>query len=126
MSIDISKLSNEELTDLGRRIAKEGRVRAVREAKEAERAAAEKTKEVFLQIRDLAAKHGLSIEDVMANGGKKRRRRRGTGPAPTGPKSPPKYRNPKDPEKTWTGKGRKPGWIVEALDKGKKLEDFVI
>jgi len=125
MSIDLSKLSSAELKDLGKRITKEVRVRAVRETKEAERAAAEKTKEVFLQMRDLAAKHGLTVEDVLATGGKKRRRH-GSGTAPTGPKSAPKYRNPKEPTKTWTGKGRKPGWIVEALDKGKKLEDFAI
>lgn len=125
MSIDLSKLSTDELKTLGKNITKEIRVRAVREAKEAERAAAEKSKEVFLQMRDLAAKHGLTVEDVLANGGRKRRRR-GTGPAATGPKSAPKYRNPKDPSKTWTGKGRKPGWIAEALEKGKKLEDFAI
>lgn len=125
MSIDLSKLSTDELKTLGKNITKEIRVRAVREAKEAERAAAEKSKEVFLQMRDLAAKHGLTVEDVLANGGRKRRRR-GTGPATTGPKSAPKYRNPKDPNKTWTGKGRKPGWIAEALEKGKKLEDFAI
>lgn len=125
MSIDLSKLSSDELKTLGKNIAKEIRVRAVREAKEAERAAAEKSKEVFLQMRDLAAKHGLTVEDVLANGGRKRRRR-GTGPVATGPKSAPKYRNPKDPSKTWTGKGRKPGWIAEALEKGKKLEDFAI
>jgi len=125
MSIDLSKLSSEELGALGKSIAKEIRVRSVREVKEAERAAAEKTKEVFMQMRDLAAKHGLTVEEVLANGGRKRRRR-GTGPASTGPKSAPKYRNPKDPSKTWTGKGRKPGWIAEALEKGKKLEDFAI
>jgi DNA-binding protein H-NS len=125
MSIDLTKLSTEELNALGKSVAKEIRVRAVRDIKEAERAAAEKTKEVFIQMRDLAAKHGLTVEDVLANGGKKRRRR-GTGPVSTGPKSAPKYRNPKDPSKTWTGKGRKPGWIAEALEKGKKLEDFAI
>lgn len=125
MSIDLSKLSSDELKDLAKRVTKEARVRAVREAKEAEQAAAEKTKEIFLQMRDLAAKHGMTVEDVLATGGKKRRRR-GTGAAPSGPKSPPKYRNPKDPTKTWTGKGRKPGWIVDAIAKGKKLEDFAI
>jgi len=125
MSIDLSTLSSDELKDLSKRVSKEIRIRAVREAKEAERAAVEKTKELFLQMRDLAAKHGMSVEDVIA-GGAKKRRRRGTGAATTGPKSPPKYRNPKDPEKTWTGKGRKPGWIVEALEKGKKLKDFEI
>ena len=126
MSIDLSKLSYEELKNLGKQVSKEVRVRAVREAKEAERAAAEKTKEVFLQMRDLAAKHGLTVDEVLSTGGGKRRRRRGSGPATPGPKSAPKYRNPKDPTKTWTGKGRKPGWIAEGLEKGKKLEDFAI
>ena len=125
MSIDLSVLSSHELKDLSKRVAKEIRIRAVRESKEAERAAVEKTKELFLQMRDLAAKHGMSVEDVLENGGRIRRRR-GSVPKVTGPKSPPKYRNPKDPEKTWTGKGRKPGWIVEALEKGKKLKDFAI
>ena len=125
MSIDLSSLSSDELKDLSKRIAKEIRIRAIREAKEAERAAAEKTKELFLQMRDLAAKHGMSVDDVLA-GGTRRRRSRGTGPAVAKSKSPPKYRNADDPEKTWSGKGRKPGWIVEGLATGKTLEDFAI
>lgn len=124
MSIDLSALSMTELKDLNKRLGKEIRVRTAREAKEAERAAAAKTKELFLQMRDMAAQHGLSIEEVVASSTRKRRTR-GTAPV-NRPKSPPKYRNPKDPEKTWTGKGRKPGWIVDALAKGKKLEDFAI
>ena len=39
---------------------------------------------------------------------------------------PPKYRHPDDPEVTWTGRGRRPGWITEGLASGKKLEDFAI
>lgn len=39
--------------------------------------------------------------------------------------APPKYRSA-DGTMTWTGVGRRPGWIVEALDKGKKLESFLI
>lgn len=38
----------------------------------------------------------------------------------------PKYANPRDPEATWTGRGRKPRWVQEALDGGKKLEDLEI
>jgi len=34
-----------------------------------------------------------------------------------------KYRNPKDPSQTWTGRGRCPHWIVEA---GGKSERFLI
>ena len=37
-----------------------------------------------------------------------------------------KYRNPKNPEETWIGRGRKPTWLVEAIESGKKLEDFAV
>lgn len=37
-----------------------------------------------------------------------------------------KYRNPKDPSQTWTGRGRKPTWMVEALKKGAKMETFAV
>lgn len=39
----------------------------------------------------------------------------------------PKYRNPKNPEETWTGRGRPPRWLSVALTSvGTKLEDFAI
>ncbi|MCC6135011.1 MAG: H-NS histone family protein [Candidatus Contendobacter sp.] len=28
----------------------------------------------------------------------------------------PKYRNPANPEQTWTGRGKKPGWLRDAAD----------
>lgn len=37
-----------------------------------------------------------------------------------------KYRNPKDSSETWTGRGRKPTWLVNALEEGKQLEDFAV
>ena len=36
------------------------------------------------------------------------------------------YRNPANPDETWTGVGRKPTWLVEALEGGRKLEDFAL
>lgn len=38
----------------------------------------------------------------------------------------PKYRHPENPELTWSGRGRKPAWIVGGLEAGKSLEDFAI
>lgn len=38
----------------------------------------------------------------------------------------PKYRHPENPELTWSGRGRKPGWIAEALEAGKSLDEFAI
>jgi DNA-binding protein H-NS len=40
--------------------------------------------------------------------------------------NPPKYRHPENPELTWTGKGRQPGWIKDGLEGGKSLDDFRI
>lgn len=38
----------------------------------------------------------------------------------------PKYRNPADATQTWTGRGRKPKWVVEGLATGGSLDDFLI
>jgi DNA-binding protein H-NS len=42
------------------------------------------------------------------------------------PKVLPKYCNPVAPEETWSGRGKRPRWLVAALDAGHKLEDFLI
>jgi DNA-binding protein H-NS len=41
-----------------------------------------------------------------------------------GRKVPPKYRSPSG--ETWAGRGARPRWLVAALKKGKKLENFLI
>lgn len=42
-------------------------------------------------------------------------------------KSPPKYANPANPEITWAGgKGPRPKWVTEHIDKGGNLEDLLI
>jgi|SRR6056297_2089075 len=38
----------------------------------------------------------------------------------------PKYRDPNNPDRTWTGRGRTPKWVQEFLDAGKSLEDLKI
>ena len=37
-----------------------------------------------------------------------------------------KYRRPEDSALTWSGRGRRPQWFVEALDAGKKPQDLFI
>jgi DNA-binding protein H-NS len=37
-----------------------------------------------------------------------------------------KYANPENRSDTWTGRGRKPNWLVERLKKGADLSDFEI
>ncbi|WP_407158802.1 H-NS family nucleoid-associated regulatory protein [Bradyrhizobium sp. STM 3557] len=41
-------------------------------------------------------------------------------------KVPPKYRNPNEPSETWSGRGKRPRWLTQALLAGQKIEDFVI
>lgn len=38
----------------------------------------------------------------------------------------PKYRNPENPENTWTGRGHRPVWVEQSLNAGKTLEDLLI
>jgi DNA-binding protein H-NS len=38
----------------------------------------------------------------------------------------PRYRNPADGGQTWTGRGRQPRWIAEALANGRSLDEFKI
>ena len=49
---------------------------------------------------------------------------RGRGSALRGRKVPPKYRGPSG--ETWAGRGARPRWLVAAIKRGKKLEEFLI
>ncbi|MDX2155589.1 MAG: H-NS histone family protein [Hyphomicrobiaceae bacterium] len=81
--------------------------------------AAEK-KAVREEIEALAARAGLTIAEVLGGRGS-------TGKGSTkGTKVAVKYRNPKDPSQTWTGRGRQPNWLVDAQKKGQKLESFLV
>jgi len=38
----------------------------------------------------------------------------------------PKYRNPKEPSETWSGRGKQPRWLAAALRTGHTIEEFAI
>lgn len=38
----------------------------------------------------------------------------------------PKYRNPENPEQTWTGRGRRPRWVEDCISNGTDLEELAI
>ncbi|MEL6689014.1 MAG: H-NS histone family protein [Pseudomonadota bacterium] len=40
--------------------------------------------------------------------------------------NPPKYRNPSNSDQTWTGRGRQPQWIKEAIAAGENLDEYAI
>ena len=67
------------------------------------------------KMADLARDHGLSLDEVLGKG------RKGKGSVA------PRYRDPKNPENAWTGRGRMPLWMVAATKGNKvKKDDFLI
>jgi DNA-binding protein H-NS len=38
----------------------------------------------------------------------------------------PKFRNPDQPSETWSGRGKRPRWLVAQLKSGKRIDDFRI
>jgi DNA-binding protein H-NS len=42
------------------------------------------------------------------------------------PKKPAKYKDPKNPEQTWNGHGKKPAWLESLIAQGHKPEEFLI
>ena len=38
----------------------------------------------------------------------------------------PQFRNPANPAEIWAGRGRKPAWVIAALEAGKTLDDLRI
>jgi DNA-binding protein H-NS len=81
----------------------------------------EKRKALKAQISDMVKAEGLSLSELFPQPGKARGQPKGK-PQAEAPKV--KYRNPDNPSQTWTGTGRKPTWIIEALESGKTLEDL--
>ena len=84
------------------------RIEAAISEKRVDEAAA--TKEA---LRAMAEKAGFNLNELFGKRGKR-------GPSNV------KYRNPKDTSQTWTGRGRKPNWLVDALKKGAKIDSFAI
>jgi DNA-binding protein H-NS len=70
--------------------------------------------ELRQRIIAMAKEHGFEISDLFGKG------RNGKGSVAV------KYRDPHNPENTWTGRGRMPRWLVAATKGGKaKREDFL-
>lgn len=71
------------------------------------------------QILAIAQKAGISVEELLATGTKQANKG-------TGKKVQMQYQNPADKAQTWTGRGRQPRWIADAIAGGKQLADFRI
>jgi DNA-binding protein H-NS len=104
-AINVDKMSLKEL------VALEGKIQgAIAEARTKERA------EVKSKVAALALSHGFSVSELFD----------GKGRAKSKFPSVAKYANPDDATDTWTGRGRKPNWLVARLKKGANLAEFEI
>jgi DNA-binding protein H-NS len=76
----------------------------------------EQTERVQLKkkVEAMVAAAGMSLDDLIGKASRKGR------PVAI------KYRNPKNAEQTWTGRGRPPRWLADAVKKGAKRESFLV
>lgn len=81
-----------------------------------------------LKAAEAAARdHGFTLDELVPLiGGSKGRGRRAAGATSSGPVNAARYRNPENPEQTWSGRGRRPRWIHEAEAAGRSLADMEI
>ena len=75
-----------------------------------------KKAEALAEIKSLAHAKGFSLDELLG------------GEAAKGKRAPavPKYADPANPGNTWSGRGRKPKWLVAQIENGKTVEDFAI
>jgi len=106
MAINIRNLNHSQLNELIQR-AKARQEELVRE----------KATKLRDKISALVKAEGFELDDVFGGGAGRRGVRR---------KVKPKYRNPADLSKTWTGRGKRPRWYSAALAAGKKEKDLLI
>ena len=72
--------------------------------------------ETLAELEALAHAKGFSLKELLDNSNGKSTKKSVA----------PKYADPAKPENTWTGRGRKPKWLVTALENGCTAEDFAI
>ena len=102
--INLDKMSYADLVELRGQVD-----RVMIHKQSAERAA------LLQKMAEMARNAGLSLDEVLGKS------RRGKGSVAV------KYRDPKNPENTWTGRGRMPLWMVAATKGSKaKKDDFLI
>lgn len=108
-SINVDKMSLKELVDLEAKVQ-----RAIAAARDRERTVLKE------KMAELAKNHGFSVNELFGGG-------RGMKAAGKGKSlGVAKFANPENKSDTWTGRGRKPNWLLERLKKGAKLNDFAI
>ena len=114
MQSDMSQMSLSELKKLKTSVAKEIDKRG-NQSKQA----------ILKQVKKLCSEHGLEMGELFpakeAKPLQAKKQTKSTKPKKT---IEPVYFHQADPSKTWTGRGRKPEWIVTWVENGGNLEDL--
>ncbi|MFA3919332.1 H-NS histone family protein [Ruegeria hyattellae] len=107
MKIDLKKMNAADLKALAKDI-EETLVHAEKEA----------LSKALKEIHKVAKSHGVTLEEIIAHfsGPKKKAKAKVAA----------KYRNPDDPKQTWSGRGRKPNWVNDAIKAGKSIDELEI
>lgn len=117
--MDLSALSLSELRRLQTRVGNE-----ISKRNESAK------RELLKKMKKLAAEEGFSLNDVL--GDKKKAPAAAAGTAPKRASRPParkrklphKYFHPENPDIGWSGRGRKPQWIIDWTNQGRPLEEL--
>lgn len=112
-AVNVSKMSKSELLSLRARI---DRALSKIDERNLQRARQE--------ARQLAKSYGVSVGDLLSAAPAPKEKKT-SGSKPRG-KVAPKYRNPKNSGETWTGRGRQPRWVAEAIEGGATLASLEI
>ena len=104
MDKNLNTLSLKELKDLQSQVAK-----AIGSYEDRQK------KSALADLEELARAKGFTLAELTGTSVPRKR-----SPAKA------KYANPANKSDTWSGRGRKPRWFIEALAKGKKPEDLAI
>lgn len=105
--INLEQYSSAELEQLKKDIDKELNQRRKQEEKQARQ-----------ELKEVAKKYGFSLDELIAA--------RGGKASGGGGKRPPQYQHPHDPNKTWTGRGRRPHWVNDWIENGGSWEEIEI
>lgn len=107
--IELEKLTLPQLRKLADQVAA-----AIEQRQKTDRKAA------LRELKEIAKSRGFSLEELLAEkSGKSEVARQRRKPAKV------KYRHPEQKELAWSGRGRKPAWVVEWEASGRPLIDLV-
>lgn len=104
VELDLNSMSLKELRDLQTQVT-----RTITGYEE------RRKKNALLELEEKAREFGFSLSELTGASIPRKR-------APAVPK----YANPADSSDTWSGRGRKPRWFIEALAAGKTPEELSI